>query len=225
MVFFKTLLYVVLIASVGGCRIEKPSIEVDLKALLEDVQKKARIIKQFRADFMRVRTSGAFRVPMVVNGVLVYQKPGIFSIRYVGDVNLEILSDGETVTLIHDRGHQDTFVPAGDGNGSLVSDTVMSLIRNIGEGGLEKFSILGTEKLEDGMKIEMCPQREKPFHMVQRISLWISYFGELKRIKVFFDGGDQEDTVFESWSVLADNEPEVLELETRLSELSRNRPQ
>lgn len=221
MPFLKFLFFIILIISLEGCQFEKPAIEVDLHDLLEDLQKKARIIKQFRADFVRVRTSGAFRVPMVVNGVLVYQKPGIFSLRYVGDINLEILSDGETIIVVHDHGHQDTFVPAGEGNGALVSDTVMSLIQNIGDGGLEKFSILGAEKLEDGMKIEMSPLRERPFHLVQRITLWISYLGELKRIKVFFDGGDQEDTVFESWSVLADNEPEIVELEARLRDLPR----
>jgi hypothetical protein len=210
-----------LVFMIVGCGFQKSTLEVDLQDLLDDVQRKTRIIKQFRTDFIKVRISGAFRAPIVVSGLLIYQKPSIFSLRYRGDVNIEILSNGEMVSIIHDNGYRDTFPLAGDGNGILVSDSVMTLIRYIGESGLENFSIMRTERLEDLMAVEMSPPRNRPFQLVERITLWLSYLGEIKRIKVYFEGGDEEDTVFESWSVLAANDTEIIELEARLGEFPR----
>jgi hypothetical protein len=204
-----------------GCGFQKPTLEVDLHDLLDDVQRKARIIRQFRTDFIKVRVSSVFRTPIVVSGLLIYQKPSIFSLRYRGDVNIEILSNGEMVSIIHNNGYRDTFPLGGDGNGVLVSDSVMTLIRHIGEDGLEKFPILRTERLEDVIQVEMSPPRNRSFQFVERVILWLSYLGEIKRIKVYFEGGDEEDTIFESWSVLAENEAEIIELEARLGEFPR----
>ncbi len=44
---------------------------------------------------------------------------------------------------------------------------------------------------------------------------------EIKKVTVFFKDGDQDETVFRSWILLAHDDPDILDLRNKLKRLSR----
>ena len=90
----------------GGCTGKNSLENVSLDNLISSLERKSYLIKQFRAEFVKVRRSPVFRRDLTVKGRLVFQRPSKFSLTMSGDANIEILSDGENINLIHDQRDQ-----------------------------------------------------------------------------------------------------------------------
>ena len=205
---------------IAACAAKTAAIDMDLETLLQDVEKKAYVIRGFRVEFVKTRISGAFSHKISVNGSLVFQKPGRFCLSLAGDVNVEVLSNGEHITLIHDRKDRETFRLGGDRDLSRFADPLMVLISSIGDGGLRRFPVVGHVRQDDEIIMEVAPGNENHFQRTERVFLCFSVLGELRKIRILFKDGNVDETVFDSWSVLAENDPEILDLDARLKSIS-----
>lgn len=203
-----------------GCAVKSANVDMSFSSLLEDVERKAYAIRQFKAELIKTRISGAFDHAVRVHGTLVFQKPGRFRLCFTGDVNVEALSDGNCMRLIHDNQDQETFRLRGDRDLSRFADPLMIIINSIGDGGLRRVSLDESSKKDDEIVLAVIPGDESHFQRIERVLVSLSILGELKKIKIVFKDGDVDDTIFESWTMLAANDPEILDLEARLKGIS-----
>lgn len=217
---FLTLLLCV--AVLGSCASKQPfSKNVDFPDIVDDMERKAYLVKQFRADFVKTRHMDIFNRDLTVNARLVFQKPGNFRLVLSGDVNVEILSDGKTINLIHDQMDTEVYRLHGDRDSSRFSDPLMLLIQNIGMGGLRKFAIVKNVKQDDLIKLEVEPGNDNQFEKIKRIALNITDSGEIQHVSIFFKDGNRDDTVFQRWSMLTADDPEIVRMNNRLQQLAK----
>lgn len=222
-----SVLVVPLFLVIGACGTAiSPNRAVDLGSFIEDVEKKAQFVNQFRADFVKTRKTTVFQKDLTVTGSLVFQKPGRFQLAMNGDINVEILSDGKFVTLIHDKKHEEYFPVRGDRDLTRFEDPLMLLINSIGNGGLRQFNVLETAPLGDSLRVEIAPGNERHFARIRKVTLRFSQSGEIERVKILFKNGSEDETVFQSWTLLAAEDPEIVRLNRqlrRISELARTK--
>jgi len=214
-------LFAVIIETLG-CNIETSSLDTSLDSLLNDLHKRINLIRQLRVDFTKTRHSSSFKAPVSVKGTLIYQRPGNFFMRYRGGVDVQVLSNGNIVRIVHDEGLAETFVLNSDRNAGIFSDPWIELIATIGRGGFDKLltvELVGKNELID---IDFVGKNQRPFEHVKRMTLSASHFGEIKHFTVVFSDGDFDEINFDSWSVLLDTDPEIVDLETRLKTISAN---
>jgi outer membrane lipoprotein-sorting protein len=212
----------IIFIGLGGCTGRNSLENVSLDNLISTLEKKSDLIKQFRAEFVKVRRSPVFRRDLTVKGRLVFQRPTKFSLTMSGDANIEILSNGENINLIHDRRDSETYQLRGERDISKFADPLMMVIQSIGDGGMRKFSL--TKKLsEDGSVIlDATPNGQVNFERIEKAEMAISDIGEIKRVKIFFKDGNSDETIFRSWALLPQDDPVILELNSRLENLSQN---
>ncbi len=197
-----------------------PTRSADLNSLIQDVEKKAQLVNQFRAVFVKTRKTPVFQKKLTVTGRLVFQKPGRFDLTMDGDINVEIFSDGKSVTLVHDKKDEEFFQVRGDRDLTRFEDPLMLLINCIGNGGLRQFNVLETVPAGDSLRVEIAPGNDRRFDRIRKISLWFSQSGEIERVKILFKNGGEDETVFRSWALLAKEDPEILRLNRKLSRVS-----
>jgi outer membrane lipoprotein-sorting protein len=202
-----------------GARTNLPK-RMELASLIEEAEKKAHLVNQFRAEFVKTRRNSVFNREMKVKGVLVFQKPDKFQLSISGDINIEVLSNGRVITLTHDRKHQEVFYVHGDRDLSKFADPLMLLIQSLGNGGLRQFSIVKSMQAGDTLITEVQPSNHNDFERVRNVILSMDDSGQLKKVSINFKSGDADETEFKSWTLLAQNDPEVLSLNDRLSKLS-----
>ena len=212
----------IIFIGLGGCTGRNSLENVSLDNLISTLEKKSDLIKQFRAEFVKVRRSPVFRRDLTVKGRLVFQRPTKFSLTMSGDANIEILSNGENINVIHDQRDSETYQLRGERDISKFADPLMMVIQSIGDGGMRKFSL--TKKLsEDGSVIlDATPKGQVNFERIEKAEMAISDIGEIKRVKIFFKDGNSDETIFRSWALLAQDDPVILELNSRLENLSQN---
>jgi outer membrane lipoprotein-sorting protein len=192
--------------------------------LIRDVETKSYLVKQFRAQFEKTRHSAVFDRDLTARGNLIFQKPNKFQLTMTGAVNVEILSDGETITIIHDGKDRETYHVQGERDFSRFADPLMVLLQSIGNGGLRKFSIVRQEADDSPVLLEAQPSGELYFERTKKVLLKLSESGEIKSVRLVYTDGDHDDTVFKSWSMLARNDPAISKLNSRLKQFSRERP-
>ncbi|MFH1114286.1 MAG: outer membrane lipoprotein carrier protein LolA [Pseudomonadota bacterium] len=202
--------------SVMSCGSSAPFKQGDLAGLLEDMERKAQLVSQFQVRFVKTRSVSAFDRELKVNGRLVFQKPARMSLSLTGDVNVEILSDGRCIKIIHDGTDEETFKLRGDRDMTKFADPLMLLINSVGDGGLRDLAVLKTVEGHDSRMVQIDPSNDSRFERIQTIFLWLSDYGEIGRVRIVFTDGGTDDTVFESWSVLSDDAPEIRELNYKL---------
>ncbi len=186
------------------------------------MHKRINLIKQLRVEFTKTRHSSAFKAPVSVKGTLIYQKPANFLINYKGGINVQLLSNGEVLEIQHDRAHTDVIVLSPDSNASVVSDPWLDLIRLLGIPGFDrqiKVSLLSRNEL---LKLHFATENQKPFENVKNMIISVTHFGEIKHITVMFSDGGIDEIHFDSWAVLLDTDPEIVELKARLQTVSLN---
>jgi hypothetical protein len=154
---------------------------------------------------------------------LIFQKPNKFQLTMSGDVNVEILSDGETITIIHDGKDQETYHVQGERDFSRFADPLMVLLQGIGNGGLRKFSVVRQGGDDHAVVLEADPKGQLYFERTKKVMLRLSESGEIGSVHLIYSKGDHDETVFHSWSMLARNDPEIVKLNSRLKTLSRQR--
>jgi outer membrane lipoprotein-sorting protein len=197
-----------------------PSRSEDLSTFIQDVEKKAQLVNQFRAVFVKTRKTPVFQKKLTVTGHLVFQKPGRFDLTMNGDINVEILSDGKSVTLVHDKKDEEFFQVRGDRDLTRFEDPLMLLINCIGNGGLRQFNVLESVPVGDSLRVEIAPGNDRRFDRIRKVSLWFAQSGEIERVKILFKNGGEDETVFRSWALLAKEDPEILRLNRKLSRVS-----
>jgi outer membrane lipoprotein-sorting protein len=205
-----------MLIAICSCAGTGPVTKVDLGSFLEDVEKKAYLIQQFSAEFVKTRRSEVFNQPLTVNARLVFQKPGTFLLAMTGDVNVEILSDGHFVTLIHDKKVEETHQVQGERDLSRFADPLMLLIDQIGTGALRRLRTVKQEQREDSILMEVEPASGTQFERIRSVTIVFSVFGEIRSVDINFKNGDEDRTVFENWALLAEDDPEILQLKQRL---------
>lgn len=191
--------------------------------LVRDVETKSYLVKQFRAQFEKTRHSEVFNRELTVKGNLIFQKPNKFQLTMTGAVNVEILSDGETITIIHDGKDEETYHVQGERDFSRFADPLMVLLQGIGNGGLRKFSIARQGVDDKSVLLEAKPNGELYFERTKKVLLKLSESGEIKSVRLIYADGDHDETVFHSWSMLARNDPAITSLNSRLKQFSRKR--
>lgn len=202
-----------------GARTSVPK-RMELASLIEEAEKKAYLVNQFRAEFVKTRRNSVFNREMKVKGVLVFQKPNKFQLSISGDVNIEVLSNGRVITVTHDQKDQEVFYVHGDRDLSKFADPLMLLIQSLGNGGLRQFAIVKSVQTGDTLITEVQPSNHNDFERVRNVILSMDDSGQLKKVSINFKSGDADETEFKSWNLLAQNDPEILSLNDRLSKLS-----
>ena len=203
----------------SGVSVKKASFD----ELVHDVETKSYLVKQFRAKFEKTRRSALFDRELTVNGCLVFQKPNKFQLIMSGAVNVEILSDGETITIIHDGHDQETYHVQGERDLSRFADPLMVLLQGMGNGGLRRFSVAKQSVEDNSVLLEAKPNGELYFERTKKVMLRLSESGEIKGVRLYYKDGDYDETVFRSWSMLARDDPDIVRLNRRLQKLSRKR--
>ena len=172
-------------------------------------------------DIVKTKHSSHFRRDMVVRGRLVFQKPDKLRLVIKGDVNVEILANAKSVTLIHDSKDTETVQAKGESDSPMFSDPLMQLINGLGTRLLKEFKV--TKQVMDGgsLMLEVKPGVSGEFEAIDRVQLWMGDGGRIDRGKVLFKNGNYDETVFDRWRMLARNDPEIVELNTKLERLAR----
>jgi outer membrane lipoprotein-sorting protein len=196
------------------------STEVSIDSIMQDVEKKSYLVKQFRAEFTKTRHTSVFGRDVVVHGSLVFRKPNNLRLMLTGDVNVEILSDGKNISLTHDGTDQEIFQVHGERDMSRFSDPLMLLLQSIGDGGLRKFAVVKNIREKDSTLLQIEPVNDNKFERIQTVTLQLADSGEINRVGILFKDGDADETVFKSWSMLTTNDPEIQRLNSKLKRLA-----
>ena len=206
----------------GGCTGRNSLENVSLDNLINSLERKSHLIKQFRAEFVKVRRSPVFKRDLTVKGRLVFQRPSKFSLTMSGDANVEILSDGENIKLIHDQRDSETYHLAGERDISKFADPLMMVIQSIGDGGMRRFSLTKKANKDGSVIVDATPNGQVNFERIKKAEIAISDIGEIQRVSLLFKDGNRDETIFGSWALLAQDDPMILELNSRLEDLSQN---
>ncbi len=129
-----------LLLGLTGCAGNGSLQNTSLDRLIDSLEKRAYLVKQFRAEFTKTRRATVFKRDLSVKGRLVFQRPNSFLLTMTGDVNLEVLSDGENISLTHDAKDHEVYRLQGERDLSKFSDPLMAVIRSIGDGGIRRFT-------------------------------------------------------------------------------------
>lgn len=204
----------------GACASSIPLKQTDLVDLIEDMEKKAYIVRQFKAEFVKKRSAPVFDKEMEVSGTLVFQKPGKAWLKLTGDINVEILSDGRFVKMVHDNTDEELYRIRGDRDLTKFADPLMLLIHSVGNGGLRKLSVVRNVQQADLLMLEIDPRAESQFERIRRVFLWLTHYGEIKKVNIVFRNGGVDETLFTSWALLDEDGPEIRRLNERLKNIS-----
>ncbi len=196
---------------------------LELGAVISEAEKKSGLIRQFRAEFVKTRRNSVFNREMHAKGVLLFQKPNKFQLTLTGDIDVEILSNGKIITMTHDRSDVEVFKIHGERDLSKFADPLMLLIQSVGNGSLRKFTVVRSEQHDDVLTTEIVPSNLNEFERIQSVNLAIMESGEIRKVAIKFKNGDIDETEFASWSLLAQDDPQILSLNQRLNQISENR--
>jgi|GEM_PF-5879630 len=194
-----------------GCAATGPLRSGDFQDMVQDIEKKAHLVRQFRADFTKTRHTAVFNRDMTVKGRLIFQKPSKFLVTLTGDVNAELLSDGTTIHIVHDNKDQEVFQVQGERDQSRFADPLMLLINSIGQGGLRRFHPVHTETRGQLLTMEFLPQHETNFERIRSVTVQLSEEGEIRKVVIVSDDGEREEVVFDSWRMLAQDDPDLVD--------------
>jgi outer membrane lipoprotein-sorting protein len=206
----------------SGCGPKLLTKNLELGDVINEAEKKSGLIKQFRTEFVKTRRNSVFDREMKAKGVLLFQKPNKFQLTLTGDINVEILSNGKMITMTHDGSDVEVFKIHGERDLSKFADPLMLLIQSVGDGSLRKFSVVKSEQRDDVLTTEIVPSNQNEFERIQSVNLAIMESGEIKKVAIRFKNGDVDETEFASWSLLAQDDPQILSLNQRLNQISEN---
>ncbi|AFM25246.1 LolA family protein [Desulfomonile tiedjei] len=206
----------------NGCGSKHLTKNLELGDVINEAEKKSSLIKQFRTEFVKTRRNSVFNREMKAKGVLLFQKPNKFQLTLTGDINVEILSNGKIITMTHDGSDVEVFKIHGERDLSKFADPLMLLIQSVGNGSLRKFSVMKSEQHDDVLTTEIVPSNQNEFERIQSVNLAIMESGEIKKVAIKFKNGDVDETEFASWSLLAQDDPQILSLNQRLNQISEN---
>ncbi len=206
-----------------GCA-SRGAVNDDLEVLLRDLEKKSYMVGQFRADFHKVRKSPLFEKDVLVRGALIFQKEKKYQLKLSGDINVEILSDGQFLTIIHNGTDEEFYHVRGERDRSKFSDPLMSMINAITSGDMSKFANVNQTRTDNLMSLQIQPGAAPEFERMQNVSVDFSESGIIKKVVINFKNGSQDTTVFDSWSMLTQDDPSIVKMNARLEYLAERIP-
>lgn len=180
------------------------------------------MFNQFQADFVKTRRLWLFDKDLTAEGRLIFQKPGRFWMTLNGDIQVEIVSDGKHIKVIHGKSDEEVFPILGDRDRTRFADPLMLLIDSFGTGGFRKFSIERTVQHGDSLLLEIHPKNELGFESTEKVFLVLSQWGEVQRVTIVYRNGSVDDTVFKSWAILDARGPEISRLNQKLRALAES---
>jgi outer membrane lipoprotein-sorting protein len=204
----------------SGCATGPDNKNIDISELITEAEKKTYLVKQFKAEFVKTRSTDIFKNPMTVEGSLVFQKPNSFRMFLRGDVNVEIISNGKLVMITHDGIDKEKFEVYGERDLSRMSDPLMTLLQGIGNGDLRNFVSHGRSVRDGSLVLEARPENDNRMERIRRVSLKITESGEIKKVVFQFKNGNEDETTFKSWRMLSSDDPEIVSLTNQLQKLS-----
>lgn len=196
----------------------------DLEFLLRDLEKKAYVVGQFRAEFHKVKESPLFSHGMRVNGNLTFQKENKFQLVLRGDVNIEVLSDGQFVTIIHDGKDEEFYHVRGDRDRSKFSDPLMTIVNTITAGDLSRFANVTQVRTDELLTMKILPGKGPDFERIRDVSVDFSESGYIRKVLINFKDGSTDTTVFDSWSMLTQDDPSILKMNAKLEKIAKHVP-
>jgi outer membrane lipoprotein-sorting protein len=205
---------------IGGCAASAPFKEAELESIIGDVERKAYLVSQFEAEFVKRRDAAVFAKEMSVDGHLIFQRPGKFWLSLKGDINVDILSNGEVIKIVHDQRDEETYHVRGDRDLSRFADPLMLLIEGVASGWLRSLKIVNNVRQDGLMMVEIDPGHENHFERIRRVFIWFSDLGDIRRVRIVFKNGNVDDTVFTSWALLDEDGPEIRRLNEKLNRLA-----
>lgn len=194
--------------------------ESDMNSLLKIVEKKAYIVGQFEADFHKIIKSNLFKHEPIINGRLVFQKPSRFQLTLTGATDLQILSDGKFVAIVHDKRDLELYKSEGERDLSRFSDPMMLLVNSLSNGDTSRFANMTQQKHEDSTVLEIEPGDLSEFEAIKNVKVKFSDQGTIESITMFFRNGNIEKTVFDSWSLLAQDDPKIRTMNEQIGKIA-----
>jgi outer membrane lipoprotein-sorting protein len=205
--------------AVSGCASSQTAAPLDFDSLVNDVEKKSEFVKQFRADFVKTRTSNLFAKPITVVGKLIFQKPHNFCLTLTGDVNVEIVSNGQVVSLIHDSSDREIFHIQGERDASRFADPLMVLLDNISKGGLRNFAPVSRQESSDELVIQFRPLDQPAFERIDQMRLVLNDSGQINKVAISYKNGNMDEVEFKSWMLLTSDDPEIDEMNKKIDDM------
>ena len=209
-------IHILAVVLLGACASTAPIRTSDLDKVIRDAERKARMVNQFQADFVKTRKLWVFNRKMTARGRLIVQKPSRFWMTLRGDVNVDILSDGKYIKVTHGKSDQEVYAIQGDRDLTRFADPLMLLIDSIETGGFRKFSVGKTVARGSSLVLEVKPGYEFGFDKTEKILLTMTAGGEVRKVTILYKNGDVDETRFTSWALLDADAPEISHLNKRL---------
>jgi len=206
-----------------GCAVKTSSGTLDFERIKENMDKKAQLVSRFRLDFTRTRRSCTFDRPLTVQGKLVFQKPDRFRVTTSGDVNVEVLSDGRFLALVHDGKDREIHTLHGDRDRALFADPLMALLEGFGNGTMTRVAAVPDAAHENTAAIEITSDPSSRTERKYKILAWFTPDGIIEKARFVSENGDNDEIQVISWAVLPANDPEIAELERRLQQVKAAR--
>jgi outer membrane lipoprotein-sorting protein len=208
-------------ALLASCAGKAIGTDADFERILSTVEKKANAVSRFRVDFVKTRSSSVFNRALTVEARLIFEKPSSFRLVTSGDVNVEVVSDGKVIVLRHDQKDEEVYDIEGGRDRTVFADPMMLLINGLANGALRRYSILNQATDDDFVTIEVGAAAAGNVERTEKAILSFSKSGELRKARLVFRNGDEDEFAFRSWSMPARNDPELLELKRKLEMLPR----
>lgn len=209
-------LNVLAIVMLAACASSAPIRPSDLNAVIRDAERKAQLVNQFQADFVKTRRLWLFDRKLKARGRLIAQKPGRFWMALHGDINVDILSDGKHLKVIHDKSDEEVYPILGERDLTQFTDPLMLLIDSIESGGFRRFSVQKTVVQGNSLLLEIQAGYESGFERTEKIFLTLTNGGEVQKVMIVYRNGDVDETRFTSWALLDAEGPEISRLNERL---------
>jgi hypothetical protein len=70
------------------------------------------------------------------------------------------------------------------------------------------------------MILEVKPVDDNKLERIRTVEIRLADSGEIRKVLILFKDGDEDETIFTSWSMLASDDPEIRRLNDKLNKLA-----
>jgi hypothetical protein len=204
---------------VCGCAARGKFTPPPLDELIQDIEKKSHLVENFRADFVKTRRIAAFKSDLTAQGRLVYLHTGGFRLTLTGDVEVEVLSNGTVLSVIHDMRDQEFRMMSGDRDSVPLSDPFILLMQEFGNGILRDCRLKYIDDENDAVVLEVLPGHSARLEIMDRALLWLTETGMVSKARIHYLNGNVDTFSFSSWEMLPADHPSLVTAQQSLATL------
>ena len=121
--------------------------------------------------------------------------------------------------IIHDNRDLELFKTQGERDLSRFSDPMMLVVNCLTSGDTSRFANMAQRKSKDSTVLEIEPGDLNEFEAIKNVKVKFSDQGTIESIAMFFKNGNVEKTIFDSWSLLAQNDPKIQTMNERIGQM------